>query len=197
MRTFERDLLINSGANPLLLFKTGGALDLQLGTHPQALANRREPVEGDVRLLVARDPKGQPIARLYAPVAPSAVKAGERGESFSSPWRTIKFDRVSDVTPHIQLAQSKSLETLKAPRGTATKSMPREFWEASIPLAALGLKPAPGQPIRADLGVLIGSEGETVQRLYWNNPAGGLVSDVPGEAMLLPSAWGEWRFRKE
>ncbi|MFN0080559.1 MAG: hypothetical protein ACKVY0_29170 [Prosthecobacter sp.] len=197
VRTFERDLLINSGANPLLLFKTGGALDLQLGTDPQALANRREPVEGDVRLLVARDPKGQPIARLYAPVAPSAVKAGERGESFSSPWRTIKFDRVSDVTPHIQLAQSKSLETLKAPRGTATKSMPREFWEASIPLAALGLKPAAGQPIRADLGVLIGSEGETVQRLYWNNPAGGLVSDVPGEAMLTPSAWGEWMFRKE
>lgn len=136
---------------------------------------------------------GGPVAVLCEPVSPDAVKAGEHGEAFSSPWRTIRFDRVTDVSKAAELATSKGKINLTNSRGSATKEMTRGFWEASIPLSVLGIKPAQGTALRADLGVLVGSGGETVQRIYWSNPAGGLVNDVPGEAMLQPQNWGTWK----
>ena len=67
-------------------------------------------------------------------------------------------------------------------------------FEFSIPLAALGLKAEPGLKLRGDLGVLRGSAGETVQRVYWSNKATGITADVPSEAQLTPQLWGTLEF---
>ena len=39
---------------------------------------------------------------------------------------------------------------------------------------------------------LRGTACETIQRIYWNNKATGIVQDVPSEAMLAPHLWGTW-----
>ena len=64
----------------------------------------------------------------------------------------------------------------------------------AVPLAALGLKPAAGMTLKADIGVLRGDGMQTTQRVYWSNKGTGITSDVPSEAMLTPSLWGKWVF---
>ena len=117
-RTEKADLLQNSGETPLALFKTGGALDIMLGTNSQADPKRSKPVEGDLRLLITQV-KDQTRALLYRGVVPGTTTP----VPFSSPWRTITLDRVDDVSDQVQLAGSEG------------------NYEISIPLAALGLKP--------------------------------------------------------
>lgn len=68
-------------------------------------------------------------------------------------------------------------------------------YEFSLPMARLGLSPAPGQTIRGDLGVLRGDGLRTMQRVYWNNKSSGLVSDTPSEAELIPRLWGTIQFQ--
>lgn len=97
---------------------------------------------------------------------------------FSSPWRTIHFDRVEDVSAQLQFA---------ADAGN---------YEFSIPLSTLGWKPAVGAVLQADLGVLRGNGFETVQRAYWSNKATAITADVPSEALLTPQLWGRWRIEK-
>jgi hypothetical protein len=168
-RTGDPKLLENTGAVPNAPFKTGGALDLMLGADPKAAARRSAPVPGDLRLLVTLV-KGKPLALLYRASVPGTAAAAR--VPFSSPWRTIFFDRVEDVSAQLQFAGRDG------------------NFEFSIPLAALGLKAEAGQKLRGDLGVLRGSAGETVQRVYWSNKATGITADVPSEAQLTPQLWG-------
>jgi hypothetical protein len=119
--------------------------------------------------------KGKTVAVLYRPVAPGA---GTEPVHFSSPLRTITFDRVDDVSKDVALARGEKGE-----------------FELSISLSALGLKPQPGMALRGDIGVLRGDGDRTVQRAYWHNKATGLTSDVPSEAELTPQLWGRWEFR--
>ncbi len=121
-RTGDENLLANSGESPMMLFKTGGALDLMIGADPKADPARREPVAGDARLLVTRV-KGKTTALLYRPVVPGGSK---NPVPFRSPWRTITFDRVEDVSADVQLAGQHG------------------DYELSIPLARLGLVPRAG-----------------------------------------------------
>jgi len=176
-KTGEPNLLANSGASMQNLFKTGGALDLMIGTDPKADPKRNRALfaeNGDVRLLVAAV-KGKPAAVLYRPVAPGAVKDPV---TFSSPLRTITFDRVEEVSQSIAFAKGEKGE-----------------FELSVPLSVLGLKPEPGLVLRGDIGVLRGDGDRTVQRAYWHNKATGLTSDIPTEAELTPQLWGRWDFR--
>ncbi|MFM5987571.1 MAG: hypothetical protein ACKO9I_20010 [Sphaerospermopsis kisseleviana] len=172
-RTADPNLLQNSGGTPNALFKTGGGLDLMLGTDPAADPKRTTPVPGDLRLLVTRV-KGQTAATLYRAVVPGTSEADR--VPFSSPWRTIHFDQVRDVGGEITLAGADG------------------NYEISAPLALLGLKPGAGQRLKADIGVLRGDGFQTQQRVYWSNKATGLTADVPGEALLTPNLWGEWEF---
>jgi hypothetical protein len=174
-RTGEADLLNNSGESIPSLFKTGGALDLMRGVDPKANRTQSTPREGDLRLLVTRVGT-QTKAALYRPVSGAARKAGTEPVVFASPWRSVNFDSVEDVSTLVRLA---------AQGGN---------YEFSIPLSALGLKPATGLEIRGDIGVLRGEKGNTLQRQYWSNQATGLVNDVPGEALLEPARWGHLRF---
>ena len=174
-RTGDANLLKNSGDTPNALFKTGGALDVMLGTDAKAAANRAEAVAGDLRLLVSIVNK-KPVATLYRAVVPGTAPAAR--VPFSSPWRTIHFDRVEDVSGHLQFAGADG------------------NYEFSIPLGALGLKPAEGMMLQADLGVLRGNGFETIQRAYWSNKATAITADVPSEALLAPQLWGRWRIEK-
>ena len=172
-RTGDKSLLASTGESTELLFKNGGALDLMIGTTiPAADERRMRAFEGDLRLLVTRV-NGRTKAVLYRPV----VEGTPRPVVFSSPLRTIALDRVDDVSAAVSLQSGKSGE-----------------YELAVPLATLGLNPLPTQFILGDLGVLRGNGERTVQRVYWQNKATGLISDIPSEAELTPSAWGRWHF---
>lgn len=173
VRNSEANLLENSGAMPIAPFKTGGALDLMLGTNPKADEKRANPVEGDLRLLVTIV-KNRPLALLYRPVVPGTKEP----VPFASPSRTITIDRVDDVSDRLELAGDSG------------------NFEYSIPLHTLGLKVEPGMVLKGDIGLLRGRGFQTVHRVYWANKATGIVTDVPSEAMLTPQLWGRWRFPK-
>ncbi len=170
-RTGNPELRRNSGELPIAPFKAGGALDLMIRADPAADPARVRPATGDARLLVGRA-RGKPFALLYRAVVPGT----KAPVPFSLPWRTITPDRVDDVADGVQLAGQGG------------------DYELSIPLEALGLKPAPGRSIRADVGLLRGDGFQTLRRVYWNNKATGITVDVPSEAMLTPALWSRWRF---
>ncbi len=170
-RTNEDRLPENSGEIPNAPFKTGGALDVMIGSNPAADAHRAAPIFGDIRLLVALV-KGKPLALIYRPVdTPFGSPV-----AFSSPWRTIKMDRVDDVSSDLTFAKEGG------------------NFEFSIPLKIISLKPVLDETITADIGLLRGNGFQTTQRVYWNNKATGITADVPSEAELTPALWGRWKF---
>ncbi|MBA3698878.1 MAG: hypothetical protein H0W78_08490 [Planctomycetes bacterium] len=177
-RSSEKNLTENTGEQATAPFKTGAALDLMLGTDATAKPDRAAPVAGDVRLLITqrgKDKDRRSWAVLYRAVVPGT--ATDAKVPFSSPWRTITFDVVSDVSDQIKLAQNDG------------------DYEVAIPLTALGWKPIAGKTYRGDLGVLRGQDGLTTQRVYWSNKATGITADVPSEAMLQPSLWGTFEVK--
>ncbi len=182
-KTAEPDLLQNAGGSWPMHFKTGGALDLMLATDPIAGANRGAGL-GDVRLLVTVV-KQKPVAVLYRPVVPDSTR---EPFPFSSPLRTVKFDRIDDVSSQLDFKSD-----VVRNEQERTQSAVYEF---SIPLAVLGLKPLAGQSIRGDIGVLRGNGAVTFQRSYWRNKSAALTSDVPSEAELLPKLWGPMEFKR-
>ena len=129
----------------------------------------------DQRLLVTLV-KGQPRALLYR----AKVAGTTQPVAFSNPVRTITLDVVEDVTARVVFAAG----------GDGN-------YELSIPLTALHWQPKPGDTVRADLGVLRGSNFQTSQRVYWSNKATAITSDVPSEAELTPKLWGKWRVTAE
>ena len=152
-----------------------------LATDPQAAPGRTTAAAGDVRLLVTQV-RQKPVAVLYRPVA----SGGREPFPFSSPLRTIKFDRIDDVSSDLEFRSS-------VVRNEKEKTQ-AVVYEFSIPLATLGLKAVPGGTLRGDIGVLRGNGRTTLQRSYWRNKASALTSDVPSEAELLPKLWGVMRF---
>jgi hypothetical protein len=171
-KTNEPNLLKNAGDTWQMLFKTGGALDIMLATDVTASPKRTKAEVGDTRILITKM-KGKPIAVLYQPVS-TIIKASA---SFSSPWRTITFDRVEDISTKISFAAKNGC------------------YELSIPLSSLGLSPKDGMEIKGDIGILRGNGFQTMQRLYWQNKATSTVADVPTEATLTPHLWGIWHFK--
>lgn len=173
-KTADKKLLANSGEIPNAPFKTGGTLEIMLGTDANAKKGRTNPVAGDIRLTVTQV-KGKTYAILYRPVAPGTKTPKI---PFSSPWRTFEFDRVDDVSDKVQLAGDKDGN-----------------YEISVPLEVLGLKPHSGMRISGDIGLLRGDGNQTLARIYWSNKATAIVADVPSEAQLQPSLWGVLEFR--
>ena len=123
-------------------------------------------------ILAAGKNDGSQFSVCFAKVAPVP--------NFHPPWRTITIDRVEEVSDVVELAADG-----------------RGGYEFSVPLKTLGFVPAPGLTIKADLGILCGTAGKTTDRLYWHNKGTGLTADLPGEAMLTPAMWGEWRIGAE
>lgn len=172
-KTGNRSLLENSGELPMAPFKTGGSLDLMLGTDPAATPERRNPVAGDIRLNITRV-HGKTRALLYRPVAPGTTTPKV---PFISPVSTLEFDRVDDVSAAVTLAGNGKGD-----------------YEIAVSLETLGLRPAPGMRIRGDIGLIRGDGNVNVARTYWSNKATGIVSDEPSEARLVPALWGVLHF---
>ncbi len=164
----SRSAMKNQGQDDRLLFKTGDAVDVMLGVEGDKEST------GNLRLLMTFKDGKTPIAVLNVKKSSNGLPS-EKFE-FSSPWRTVRFDRVVTL-PGVSLASG-------AVQGGY-------LVEASIPWIELGITPKSGLRLKADIGVLFGDGGtQTVSRQYWSNKATGLVNDVPGEADLEPKAWG-------
>jgi hypothetical protein len=176
-----RGALAVAGDRLYAAFRTGDARLLRnTGEVPNALFKTGGALDlmigeaGDERLLVTQV-NGKTVATLYRAKVPGT----KTPVPFSSPWRTITLDRVDDVSAEVKLA------------GTDGN------YEVSIPLAVLGLKPAPGLQIKGDIGILRGDGSQTMQRVYWSNKATAITADVPSEAELTPRLWGRWEFKAE
>jgi hypothetical protein len=168
----------NTGNDWRRLFKTGAAVDLQIGVDPQAPADRKDPARGDLRVLLTVA-EGKPVAVLYQSVAPDA-KPDEAWEARTMVFQT-RFARVARLAGAAVAVQG----------GQDSYCL-----EASIPLSALGLRIEPDLTLKMDWGVLVsGPDGnEVMQRLYWSNLQTGIVSDEAAEALLRPDLWGSVRF---
>ena len=169
---------VNNGKDWTQLFKTGDAVDLQLGTDASAPATRKGAAPGDIRLSIAPF-NGKPLAVLYRYRLKD--RAGANPVEFASPWRSEKVDDVRKLeSAEVQVQTSEGGYRL----------------EATIPLSELGVGVLRGQTLRGDFGVIYGDRQGTVNlsRVYWSNQATGLVNDVPGETMLAPDLWGWVKF---
>ena len=157
----------NEGKEFARLFKTGDAVDIQLGA----------PV-GDLRIVIA-PLAGQPAAVLMMPVDKTAPATAKR--SYTSPVGTKVFDRVEILTNVTITAKAE---------GTGYRV------EATIPLAVLGLPAQAGFKLRGDVGFISSDvQGRiNVARTYWANPFTNLVNDEPMEAWLNPTTWGNLVF---
>lgn len=174
----KRGAFTNGGDDFRRYFKTGAAVDVQLGTRADADPNRKGPEAGDIRILVTRV-KGKPVAVLYRPVAPGAPQA-DRWETSTPAGGTTAFDQVKILASAVIGVQVDDN---------------RYSVEASIPLKDLGFAPRPGQMLRMDWGVLTTADGfVTSSRAYWANPIATGVADEPTEARLQPDLWGHLRF---
>ncbi|MDP6355282.1 MAG: hypothetical protein QF473_09290, partial [Planctomycetota bacterium] len=162
----------NQGKDFGRLFKTGDAVDIQLSP----TANRkRDPVEGDLRLLISQLNK-RPVVFLMKPK--DATGTGT-GKTYSSPVMARNFARV-------EIVKSAKVRVIK--RGDSSY-----FIEASIPLKAIGLNLKPGQLLRGDVGFISSNAAGTINtaRTYWSNQQTNLVNDEPSESWLYPEQWAE------
>ena len=162
----------NTGQDYRLLFKSGDGVDLMLG--PGESKNGA----GSLRVLMSTM-DGKAVAVLNQKISPGAPAPAEEHFGFSSPWRTIDFDRVVRLS-NVKMASAQIAGGY--------------FVEAAIPWSTLGLQPHSGLKLKGDVGVLSSDSGgtTTISRQYWSNKSTGLVNDVPGEADLTPGLWGEF-----
>jgi len=168
----------NLGKDAARLFKTGDAVDLQLGPAAGA-GRRRDPQAGDVRIVFAQL-EGKPVAMLMAPFAKGAAAALRR--EYRSPVGTKVFERVE--------ALAAAEVAVRAGDGRCTV-------EAAIPWRELGgAAPPAGTALAGDFGFISSDAAGMINtaRTYWANPATNLVNDEPLEAWFSPAAWGELTF---
>lgn len=170
--------LENTGNDWRMLFKSGAAVDLQIGVDPKADPQRKIPAAGDCRLLMTMTGEG-PTAVLYQPTAPGS-KPEEAWEARTGVAQS-GFDRVVKL-PEVRMAARAGKTGYCA--------------EAAIPLKALGLLIVPDVAYKFDWGILVsGPDGsEVIERLYWANPQTKMLSDEAVESRLHPNLWGTVRF---
>ena len=139
---------------------------------------RRDPGVSDVRVVLGQL-GGKPVAVLMKPVDPSADP--KLALDYTSPVAPKHFDRV-------EILDGAVVRVAKTGQGYLV--------EASLPLAALGLKPAKGMKLRGDLGFISSDAAGAINvaRTYWTNKDTNLVNDLPQEAWLFPATWGRINF---
>jgi hypothetical protein len=178
-RTFNLGPMKNSGEQLDRLFKSGAAVDMQLGLNPDAPADRKAPVEGDIRLLMSVV-KGKPVGVLYRAVVPGTPP--DKTWQVVSPVGRATFDEVRVIDPLL-------MKVVEDDYGYVA--------EGAVPLSTLGLKITDGLRIKFDWGMLVtdASGNQVNQRIYWANKATAIVADAPSEAVLTPHLWGHMIFR--
>jgi len=165
----------NTGEDFRSSYTTGSAFDFFLGTHPSASADRREPAIGDLRLLTTFV-ADQPRVVLYQAKAGNANPA-ERWYMYSPAAGELAMDRVVVV---------EDASVAKMEEGN------RATVEAAIPLRSIGLKIQKDMKLKMDWGMLVSTDGRTVQRrVYWANQSATGTGDVVAEGRFMPQAWGQ------
>jgi hypothetical protein len=166
---------LNEGKDPTRLFKTGDAVDMQIGK-----GDAKDPAPGDQRIVFGRTSKGT-VAVLMRPVEKGAPE--ELHHVYSSPVGDKAFDRV---------------EVLKDVPAKVVTTGSGYTLEAAVPLNAIGLKVRSDESLHGDLGVISSDAAGTVNvaRTYWSNRQTNLVNDLPLEAWFSPAKWGTFTFGK-
>ncbi len=177
----------NAGGRWDICFKSGAAIDLQIGSDEAADPARQAPVEGDRRLLLAAV-EGGPLAVLYDMIVPGVPQ--DKKWKVASPTGETVVDIVSKIDG-VRIAARNIYAVPSAEEGFQGYG-----FEAQIPLDALGVKPCDGLRLKMDIGILEADRdgGTTVRRRYWANPLVQTVSDIPSEARIQPDMWGWIRF---
>ena len=170
--------MANGGDDPRTLFRSGDSVDFRIATRADAPKGRTTPAEGDYRILFTLY-NGKPVAVRYRFVVPG-VKDDARVR-FASPTGVAYADEVI-IDPKI---------TVKI-EPTATGYT----LEAQIPWASLGLSEPLQGTFAGDVGVILSDpEGDrSVSRTYYFDQGSQVVSDIPSEARVNPSAWGPIEF---
>ena len=168
----------NDARLPQNLYARGDTVNLQLTTNPDADPDRRDAVEGDLRLSIGKV-KGETTAVIYREKGP---KMGGNTVTFSS------------GVVHRFVVES--VKVVDGARITVQKRDRAYVVEAAVPLEALGLEPRPGLVLRGDFGVTFSNRGGTdvMRRKYWSNRNTGIVNDEVFELKLEPRNWGELHF---
>lgn len=174
---------VNNGARPRnagqdwrLFFKTGDVVDIMIGAEDEKAAKKGEGTR--VVIAFAGD-KQEPQAVVNQKFATGGAPRKEEAFEFTSPWRSIAFQRVAQA-PEVAVSMR------KLGGGYVI--------QAAIPWKLLGLTPRPGMKLRGDFGIL-GADAagiNTVSRNYWSNKNTNLVNDIPGEGDITPMLWGTW-----
>jgi hypothetical protein len=189
VRSQKNSFISNSSKDPNVFFQTGGGIDFRLATQDGSRREGRnpQPVKGDLRLVVAQH-SGETTAFLYRARVPGTKEPIQ----FQSPVSTITIDHIDDVSGKVLMATGRT--SLKSEIDPKKKNI---FYtaELSIPLETLGWEPDKLAETRADIGLLYGNEGRTVERSYWHNKGAGIVSDLPSEASFNVSEWGPVELR--
>ncbi len=168
--------MTNEIPDPNIIFKGGNALDIQIAADPSADPKRKDPVQGDVRLVVTRQ-KDKTAAVLYRP----RVK-DFKGEPIvlKSPGNKESFEAIEVVSDKIGLTYAKQAGTFQA--------------TVTIPLSLIGWTPKANEQVKIDFGYLYGNATGTATavRSYWTNNgfSAGVTNDVPNESKVEPSQWG-------
>ena len=162
----------NEGKDFTRLFKTGDAVDLQIGPIEPV---RKEPGAQDNRLVFSLlDDK--PVAVLMRPVDTGAGEA--LAKTYVSPVGPKHFDRVAKLD--------------NVPVNVVRKNG-EYVLTAAIALKDLEIQPSPGAKLRGDIGFISSDAAgkRNIARTYWANQDTGLVSDEPQESWLFPEHWAE------
>jgi hypothetical protein len=167
--------MVNKTKNALTLFAPGDAVVCELGLGANADTARTAPADGDVRVVLSAF-EGKPAAVAYR------YQATGRGRIRTR----IGFVQDADVT-------LEQIETETGPRTVITAHIP---WKA---LTDAPPKFETGMELRGDVGVILADhEGSAVvNRVYWANEAGRVVSDINLGVRLMPHLWGIFRVDEE
>jgi hypothetical protein len=166
---------LNAGRDFTKLFKTGAAVDLQLGSPPAAGG---EPSPGDLRVVIAPY-EGSAVAVLM--IQRARDENDQQAVNYRSPVAQVRFDRVLILDRAVVAART----------GAGGYAI-----EAKLPLVDLGLRPESQGAMSGDVGI-ISSDAlglANTARTYWANPDTNLVNDLPQEARIEPTRWGSIRF---
>jgi len=170
--------MVNSGTVTDSLFKYGDTLDLYLACDPKADPARKEPVPGDVHLLLTKC-QGKPIVMAYR----ARVPGSKNPATFVSAVGKCIIDVVEP------LAQAKlAFKTDFGGKGYSA--------ELAVPLAALApLKPSPNLTIGFDAAVNFSDAAGQINaaKAYWTRREA-MVRDIPTEATFFQNKWGTLEF---